>query len=67
MTRNAVQADGRRIVVTLTDRGHAIKDVLVPFAMTFIAEVTATSDQDDLDVTIRTRKALSARTLGASD
>lgn len=64
LTRNAGQKDGRRIVVTLTDRGLAIKEVLVPIAMTFIAEVTDTIDQDDLHVTISTLKTMSARILG---
>jgi DNA-binding MarR family transcriptional regulator len=67
LTRNSGQADGRRVVVTLTDRGHAIKDVLVPIAMNFIAEVTETIDQEDLDVTIGTLKTMSARILGMNN
>ncbi|MBV1903080.1 MAG: MarR family transcriptional regulator [Marinosulfonomonas sp.] len=64
LTRNSSQGDGRRVVVTLTERGHAIKDTLVPIALAFIAEVTGLIDQDDLDVTIRTLKAMSERLLG---
>lgn len=67
VARNAGKTDGRRVVVTLTDRGHAIKDVLVPIAMTFIGEVTEPIDQNDLDVTIRTLKIMSARILGMND
>ena len=51
-------------MVTLTERGHAIKDVLVPIAESFITEVTDEIKQDDLDVTIETLRAMSARILG---
>lgn len=67
VVRNAGQSDGRRIEVVLTERGRAIKDVLVPIAMTFIAEVTETVDQNDLDVTIGTLRTMSARILGMND
>lgn len=60
VTRLSGQADGRRVVVNLTERGHTIQGVLVPIAMTFIAEATDGIDQADLDVTIRTLRTLSA-------
>ncbi|MBV1868886.1 MAG: MarR family transcriptional regulator [Marinosulfonomonas sp.] len=59
--RNAGKTDGRRVVVSLTDRGHAIKEVLIPIATNFVAEVTETVSQGDLEVTMKTLKTVSAR------
>ncbi|RLJ41508.1 DNA-binding MarR family transcriptional regulator [Litoreibacter meonggei] len=61
ITRNAGKVDGRRVVVSLTDRGHAIKKVLVPIAMTFVSEVTDSVSQEELAVTMKTLRAMSAR------
>ena len=61
IARNSGQVDGRRVVVSLTDRGHEIKDVLVPIAMSFVAEITETVSQQDLDVTMKTLRAMSAQ------
>ncbi len=66
IARNTGQTDGRRVVVSLTDHGHSIKNTLVTIALTFVAEITETVSQEDLDVTMKTLRTMSARILKAA-
>lgn len=63
ISRNTGQSDGRRVVVKLTERGHTIRNVLFPIAESLVAEVKDGIDQGDLDVTMKTLRAMSAHIL----
>lgn len=67
VTRKAGQPDGRSIAVCLTEHGHAIKGLLVPIALSLVADATEEIEKGDLDITIKTLKAMSNRILRMKD
>ena len=63
VTRNGNREDGRRVEIKLTRRGRHMKKILVPIAMDFISDATDGIKAKDIDVTMKTLKAISARIL----
>ena len=58
--RGSDKADGRRVVVSLTERGRGLREVLVPAAGQFVAEATKGLEQGDIDQALKVLKVISA-------
>jgi DNA-binding MarR family transcriptional regulator len=58
--RGSDKADGRRVVVSLTERGQGLREVLVPAASQFVAEATKGLEPGEIDRALQVLKAISA-------
>lgn len=57
--RGSDKTDGRRVVVTLTERGQELREVLVPVAGAFVAEATKGLEQREIDQALDVLKVIS--------
>ena len=49
VVRGPDKTDGRRVLVHLTERGHALKEVLIPIAGNFVADATKGLDPAEIE------------------
>ncbi len=59
VARGSDKTDGRRVVVSLTERGQELREVLVPVAGAFVAEATKGLEQREIDQALDVLKAIS--------
>ena len=59
--RKSDDRDGRRVIVTLTEKGESLREILVPIAIEYIGDATKGIDPDHLRISLETVRTISRR------